>query len=51
MRENIKKTMDNNISRIALSKNRKNECDKDLSKYCLKTYYEDGVKIGPLFIV
>ena len=51
MRANIKKSMDQNISKIILSKNREKEDDNDLSKYCLQTYYEDDVEIGPLYIV
>ena len=51
MRENVKKTKDEYISEMVLSNNRENDGDKDLSKYCLKTYYEDDVEIGPLYIV
>ena len=50
MRKNVKKTK-NKSCEINLSKNRENEADKDLSKYCLKTYYEDDVEIDPLYIV
>ena len=51
MRENVKKTKDEYICEMVLSNNRENDGDKDLSKYCLKTYYEDDVEIGPLYIV